>query len=174
MMSINISPSNNSNNFWKRISLRRRVVSFGIIVIVISALAYFFYDHSETNQNSEIVLQNSGNVEFKIVALKSSNSPKKLGSVIMDLEGAEMSLEEAQLLQHPSTAGILLSKKNFKNKEQMKTLIKNIRLLRKNIVILADEDTGAKAFEAGCDFIILTKKKRNDLRVMLDKHKRSK
>lgn len=151
-----------------------RRIRFVSTVIVISALAFLFYDYSEKKNHSEaseFATENPGNLDFKVVTLKSSTSPKKLGSIIMDLEGPEMNLEEIQLLQHPSIAGIQLSKKNFKDKNQIKTLIKNIRSLRNNILIIVDDETAARAMDAGetHDLLVLTKKSRQDLKDQLEK-----
>ncbi len=99
-----------------------RKISFVIIVFACSLLTYFLKDYSERNQKNEVVIQNPGNLDFKVVTLKSSTSPKKLGSVIMDLEGSEMSFEEVQLLQHPNIAGILLSKKNIRIRIKLRRL----------------------------------------------------
>lgn len=74
-----------------------------------------------------------------------------LGPVMLDLEGLELTSEEADLLRHPQTGGVILFARNYANPEQLKALTRSIRELRNPHPIIAVDQEGGRVqrFRAG-------------------------
>lgn len=65
------------------------------------------------------------------------------GRLIVSLEGTELSAEEKAIVSHPMTAGIILFTKNYKNKEQLRTLIADIQSsVQATVPIFVDHEGG--------------------------------
>jgi len=87
--------------------------------------------------------------DFKI-DLKSINQGKAnvdaynapYGPVIIDLEGTQLADEEKILLLHPNVGGVILYSQNCSSKDQLKILVQSIRTIRKNILIIVDQEGG--------------------------------
>jgi len=50
-----------------------------------------------------------------------------ISPLMLDLEGAELTQDEVELLQHPLCGGLILFSRNFENVEQLERLIKDVR-----------------------------------------------
>lgn len=67
----------------------------------------------------------------------------KIGPLVIDLQGFELTPEEKDLLAHPLVGGLILFTRNYENKSQLKSLCQAIRQARtKPILIMADQEGG--------------------------------
>lgn len=74
----------------------------------------------------------------------------KLGCVMMDLEGLELSMEERQTLCHPQVAGVLLFSRNYQDRDQLQGLVQDIRSVRDPLLIAVDQEGGrVQRFKTG-------------------------
>ena len=51
----------------------------------------------------------------------------KLGNLIIDIDGIELSDEDIEILHHPYIGGVILFARNFSSVDQIVSLIKNIK-----------------------------------------------
>lgn len=66
-----------------------------------------------------------------------------IGSLIISLEGSDLSPEERELLAHPLTGGVILFTRNYESRAQLKHLCQAIRSARKTpLLILVDQEGG--------------------------------
>jgi len=66
-----------------------------------------------------------------------------INSLMLDLEGTELTGEDVEILQHPLTGGIILFSRNFANQKQIQELCTSIRTKAgKNILIAVDQEGG--------------------------------
>ena len=61
----------------------------------------------------------------------------KLGRLIIDIAGLELSAEDEDILKHPSVGGVILFARNFDNINQVHNLINRIFKLIRLVVIWA-------------------------------------
>ncbi|VVC75889.1 Beta-hexosaminidase [Aquicella siphonis] len=67
----------------------------------------------------------------------------KIGSLIIDLEGLQISPEEKDLLNHPVVGGVILFARNYETRAQLTRLCHQIRSARKKpVLIMADQEGG--------------------------------
>lgn len=64
--------------------------------------------------------------------------------LIIDLHGVELDAEEKELLAHPLVAGVILFTRNFVNIEQLKHLVKQIRVHARNDILIAVDHEGGR------------------------------
>lgn len=69
-------------------------------------------------------------------------SGQKIGQVMVDLVGTDLSAEEAEMLRHPMVGGVILFTRNYQNINQLKDLIKAIREVRDPLIIAVDQEGG--------------------------------
>jgi beta-N-acetylhexosaminidase len=68
---------------------------------------------------------------------------KATGPIILDLIGPELTLEERELLQHPSVGGIILFARNYESPEQITALCQAVRNSRESpLLITVDQEGG--------------------------------
>ena len=67
---------------------------------------------------------------------------QKLGSMIVDLIGVNLTADDKRRLAHPNTGGVILFGRNFKTRAQVSKLIRAIRAIRPNIIISVDHEGG--------------------------------
>ncbi|MBF0750662.1 MULTISPECIES: beta-N-acetylhexosaminidase [unclassified Pasteurella] len=66
-----------------------------------------------------------------------------MSTLLIDLEGYELTQEEVELLSHPLVAGIILFTRNFYNREQIQYLIASVRKrVKKPLLITVDQEGG--------------------------------
>ncbi|GAA3917183.1 beta-N-acetylhexosaminidase [Litoribacillus peritrichatus] len=63
-------------------------------------------------------------------------------SVILDLRGTEVADDEVALLQHPSTAGVILFSRNYQSKDQLCRLCDQIKTFNSELLITVDHEGG--------------------------------
>jgi beta-N-acetylhexosaminidase len=64
------------------------------------------------------------------------------GVLMLDLDGLALSDEESQLLRHPQVGALILFSRNFKDLDQLRALISDIRAVRPGILIAVDQEGG--------------------------------
>lgn len=69
------------------------------------------------------------------------NSPK-LGPVILDIQGLTLAEDEAALLVRPVVGGLILFSRNYRDVEQLRALIAEIRAVRPDLLIGVDQEGG--------------------------------
>lgn len=66
-----------------------------------------------------------------------------MSTLLIDLEGYELSQEEIELLEHPLVAGLILFTRNFYEREQIQALVKSVReRVKKPLLITVDQEGG--------------------------------
>ncbi|THA09776.1 beta-N-acetylhexosaminidase [Rodentibacter pneumotropicus] len=66
-----------------------------------------------------------------------------MSTLLIDLEGYELSQEEIELLEHPLVAGLILFTRNFYDREQIQALVKSVReRVKKPLLITVDQEGG--------------------------------
>lgn len=64
------------------------------------------------------------------------------GSVIVDIQGLELTQDDRDLIQHPEVAGLILFSRNFQSIEQLHALTSHIKSLRHPFIIAVDQEGG--------------------------------
>src|SRR5690625_6501493 len=75
--------------------------------------------------------------------MSASNSTVELqpGPVMVDVEGLSLTEHERQRLRHPLVGGVILFARNFRDRDQLHDLCRQIRLARKAPLLIAvDQD----------------------------------
>ncbi|OOF65929.1 beta-N-acetylhexosaminidase [Rodentibacter sp. Ppn85] len=66
-----------------------------------------------------------------------------MSTLLIDLEGYELTQEEVELLEHPLVAGLILFTRNFYEREQIQALVKSVReRVKKTLLITVDQEGG--------------------------------
>lgn len=67
----------------------------------------------------------------------------KLGCLVIDIAGTELSAEDHDILNHPLVGGLILFSRNYETPKQLVNLVKSIRATRKDpLLIMADQEGG--------------------------------
>ena len=67
----------------------------------------------------------------------------KIGSLIIDLQGKELTAEERDLLAHPLVGGIILFTRNYESRLQLTQLCRSVREARKTpLLLMVDQEGG--------------------------------
>lgn len=67
----------------------------------------------------------------------------KIGALVIDLQGLQLTADEAELLSHPLVGGIILFARNYDNPSQLRELCRAVRASRaKPILIMVDQEGG--------------------------------
>lgn len=69
---------------------------------------------------------------------------QKIGPVILDLIGTEMTQEEHEIVQHPAVGGVILFTRNYETPEQLRLLCKSIRNARQAPLLIAVDQEGGR------------------------------
>tara|TARA_R110001583_G_scaffold50048_3_gene156268 strand:+ start:1197 stop:2210 length:1014 start_codon:yes stop_codon:yes gene_type:complete len=73
---------------------------------------------------------------------------------MMDLAGLAVSVLETEQLRHPQVGGIILFSRNFESKSQLIELVKQVRLIRPELLIAVDHEGGrVQRFREGFSLI---------------------
>jgi beta-N-acetylhexosaminidase len=62
--------------------------------------------------------------------------------LIIDIAGLKLTPKDRQRLKHPLVGGIILFARNWQNREQLSTLCRDIKLIRKDLLICVDHEGG--------------------------------
>lgn len=65
-----------------------------------------------------------------------------IGPLMLDLEGLALNLEEKKLIQHPLVGGIIFFARNFSDRQQLQSLVDEIRLIRPQLLLCVDQEGG--------------------------------
>lgn len=67
----------------------------------------------------------------------------ELGSLIIDIDGMELSSEDSEILAHPLVGGVILFARNYDSREQITQLCRALRLSRLSpLLIMVDQEGG--------------------------------
>lgn len=73
-----------------------------------------------------------------------------IGSIILDLEGLNLTQEEAEILKHPHVGGIIFFSRNYQSPTQFIELVKQIKAVRSNLLLTVDQEGGrVQRFQQG-------------------------
>lgn len=78
-----------------------------------------------------------------------------LGSVMLDVEGLELSPLDRELIASPAVGGVILFKRNFKSREQVYELVKQIKGVKSPSVLVAVDQEGGRVQRFGPPFVQL-------------------
>lgn len=65
-----------------------------------------------------------------------------LGPVMLDVEGTTLNDQDRTLLADPFVGGLIIFARNFENRQQLKSLVQEIRAVRPDIIIAVDQEGG--------------------------------
>lgn len=66
----------------------------------------------------------------------------KPGHIVIDFEGHRLTTEDKALLVHPQVGGVILFARNYADSFQLQYLVQEIKALRSNLLIMADQEGG--------------------------------
>lgn len=78
-----------------------------------------------------------------------------LGPLMIDLIGTELQSDERELLKHPVVGGVILFTRNFVDREQIQSLLREIRAARTPPVLVAVDYEGGRVQRFRKDFTVL-------------------
>lgn len=67
-----------------------------------------------------------------------------IGPLMIDLEGLELSSEEAELINHPLVGGIIFFARNYESPEQMASLVKKIHEVSRHTILTCVDQEGGR------------------------------
>lgn len=65
-----------------------------------------------------------------------------IGSVMLDVQGLELTAVEREVLLHPQTGGVIFFARNFVGPEQIQALTAQIRAVRPELILAVDQEGG--------------------------------
>jgi beta-N-acetylhexosaminidase len=83
------------------------------------------------------------------------NMHTKIGSLVVDLQGLELSQEDKEILNHPLVGGVILFTRNYQDKNQLKNLCDSIRKSRKLPTLIMVDQEGGRVQRFRDDFFAL-------------------
>src|SRR6266852_2350565 len=63
-------------------------------------------------------------------------------SILIDLEGTQLSAEESELLKHPVCSGVVLFSRNYYDRSQLRHLTDSIRRVNPRALVAVDQEGG--------------------------------
>lgn len=69
-------------------------------------------------------------------------SEQVIGPIMADIEGLSLTAIDREILSHPLVGAVLLFTRNYENRQQLSSLIKDIRALNKAMLIAVDHEGG--------------------------------
>lgn len=71
-------------------------------------------------------------------------SPMPLGPLMIDIDGAELSQVDREILQHPLVGGVILFSRNYENKQQVTELCRCLHALREQPLLISVDHEGGR------------------------------
>ncbi|MFD2094497.1 beta-N-acetylhexosaminidase [Corallincola platygyrae] len=65
-----------------------------------------------------------------------------MGPVMIDFEGETLTAEERELILHPAVGGAILFSRNYSSREQVQSLVQDVRAVRPELIIAVDHEGG--------------------------------
>ena len=66
-----------------------------------------------------------------------------LGPIFVSVEGKKLKSEDQKILSHDLIGGVVLFSRNYENKDQLKSLIESIKLIKSpNLLVSVDQEGG--------------------------------
>ena len=65
-----------------------------------------------------------------------------IGPLMLDVEGTQLTQQDAECIEHDACGGLILFSRNFQSAKQIELLIKSIRSIKPNIIIAVDQEGG--------------------------------
>ena len=78
-----------------------------------------------------------------------------MGPLWLDLQGYELDMEECELLEHPTTGGVILFARNYHDTQQLDALTKAIRKNAKRPILIGVDQEGGRVQRFKDDFTYL-------------------
>ncbi len=79
----------------------------------------------------------------------------KIGSLIVDIAGKELTPEDTEILQHPLVGGMILFTRNYESRDQLQRLCQAIASARKQPLIIMVDQEGGRVQRFKDDFTLL-------------------